>query len=201
MGFKQQLLRLSSYVETHMYFYLMDRFPVLNNDNDFQLHKDMYVPAPFGNRETRKNGTSRIIPEICAVNKELGFLAEAAAWDDDSSANKQSESHHAMHNIGLPSNRVYFAQKIMCQIFPAYLHCKQNKRKVYSFISVTENHIPKMLNVLDHLKKESFLDYSRPLGTSCDIERYHQAIFEIIFPDQTDEIVKRIWDKDNRVRS
>lgn len=194
MNFDQILLTLPAFVETHIYFYLMDRFPILNNSNDFILHKRIDVAAPFGNEKKRKNGLSRIIPEICVANTDLGFVAEAAAWDDSASANKQSESHHAMHKIGLPSDRVYFAQKIMCQVFPAYLHCKQDGRKVYSFISVTENHITKMVNVLDRLKKESFLDYSRPLGTSCDIERYHQAIFEIIFPGQTDEIIKKIYE-------
>jgi hypothetical protein len=193
VNFKQELLTLSAFVETHIYFYLMDRFPVLNNRNDFCLHKYIDVAAPFGNENTRKIGLSRIKPEICVVNNEFGFVAEAAAWADNAPANKQSESHRAMHKIGLPSDSVYFAQKIMCQVFPAYLYCMQDGRKVYSFMSITENRITKMVNVLDHLKKENFLDYSRPMGeNSCDILQYHQAIFEIKFPDRTDEIVKKI---------
>lgn len=136
-------------------------------------------------------------PEICVVNSKLGFVAEAAAWcDNNNHADKQrSESHNAMHKIGLPSDSVYFAQKIMCQLFPAYLHCMQDERKVYSFISVTENHIIKMVNVLDHLKKEGFLDYLRPLGkTLFDVKKYYQAIFEIIFPDQPDKIIRKLYD-------
>jgi hypothetical protein len=196
MKFDQILLTLPSFVETHLFFYLKDHFSFLQNGADFILHKKIDVNVPFSNKTTRKNDISQIKPEFYLVNSKIGIVAEAAAWDDDSYANKQSESHHAMHKIGLPPDSVYFAQKIMCQVFPAYLYCKQDKRKVYSFISATENHITKMVNVLDHLKRESFLDsYSRPLGkTSCDVKNYYQAIFKITFPGKTDEIIKKFYD-------
>lgn len=193
MGFKQELLKLPTYIETHLYFYLIDRFKQLRNGDDFKIYKSIDVKTPFGNTaEPSKDGISELKPDICVVNSEFALVAEAAAWDDDSKhASKQSESHQAMHQIGLSSDSVYFAQKIMCQLFPEYLYCKQQSKQVYSFISVTENHIPKMTNVINHLKMKGFIDcYVRP--DPCDIRRYYQAIYEIKFSADAEKKINDI---------
>jgi len=197
MGFLSELLRLKSYVEAHVYFYLLDRFPKLSNGQDCKLCKSISVAAPFGKINTRdQNGQSYIQPEICVTSKTFGVVAEAAAWDDDSEyGNNQSEAHHAMHQIGLENRSVYFAQKIMCQVFPAYLNCREMATDAYAFISFTENHKLKMENVLSQLKSKQFIQsFDRPLKKNNeDIQRYRQIIYELNFPEPSNKIINRMF--------
>jgi len=196
MGFLSELLRLKSYVEAHLYFYLLDRFPELKNGESCILYKTLSVTTPFGKKDSRdQNGRSQIKPEICVTCNRFGFAAEAAAWDDDSnSGNTQSEAHQSMHQIGLEPSLVYFAQKVICQVLPAFLYCKETATEVYAFISFTENHKCKMENVLSHLKCKGFIkSFERPLGSnSRDIQRYKQVIYELKFFEPEKEIVNRI---------
>ena len=136
MGLMQELLRLKSFIEGNLLFYILCRFPQLKIGSEFQLCKQIEVEKPFGSIKTRRDdGTSKIIPEICITSQSLCLCAEAAAWDDDNSSGekKRSEAHNSMHKIGLPSDSIYFAQKVMCQVLPAYLYCK--KRSTCNYIA------------------------------------------------------------------
>lgn len=196
MGFLDELLRLASFVEAHLFFYLIKTFPELGNGTDFKLDKTISVSSPFGRSKTRdQNGLSQIQPEICVTSETLGFVAEAAAWDDDAEyGNKQSESHQAMHKIDLDKDCVYFAQKVICQILPVFIYCKNKTRDCHAFLSFTENHKDKMDKVLSHLISKNFLEsFKRPLITNNeDLKLYHQVIYELNFPEKTDDIINKI---------
>lgn len=196
MGFLSELLRLKSYVEAHLYFYLLDRFSELQNGLTCKLCKSISVPAPFGKKSTRdQNGLSQIQPEICVTSETFGVVAEAAAWDDDAEyGNNQSEAHQSMHRIGLENSSVYFAQKIICQVLPGFLHCRETTNDTFAFISFTENHKCKMDNVLTQLKSKGLIEsFQRPLEkNSDDIQKYKQIIYELNFPEPSRDIVGRI---------
>lgn len=195
MKFTQEMLRLNSFIEAHLYFYLMDRFSLRTDKRKFRLWKRIPVFRPFGNIKKRNNGISNIKPEIFAASKSLCLVAEAAAWDDDrESANRQSESHKAMYKIGLRRATVYFAQKVMCQVFPIFLNGMKYSNKCFPFISVTQNHKAKMEEVLNALKANHFLqNYNRPLKSrDRDIKKYYQVIFQLNFPHQVQKITKRL---------
>jgi len=193
MGIMHDILRLKSFVEGNLITYLLDRFSQLKNDTSFQLQKRVEVKAPFGNIKTRKaEGTSSIEPEICITSQSLCLCAEAVAWDDDNSSadTKRSEAHGAMSKIGLPKSSVYFAQKVMCQVFPAYLHCKKSSKFCFAFFSFTENHKEKIISVLNQLKNKGFVqEFVRPLEhDQTDINKYYQIIYEVRFPEATGKI-------------
>lgn len=195
MKIMHDILRLKSFVEGNLISYLLERFQELKNGSGFQLEKRIEVAEPFGNIETRKaTGTSSIEPEICITSRRFGLCAEAVAWDDDKSSadTKRSEAHGAMSKIGLANSSVYYAQKVMCQVFPAYLHCKKNATCCFAFLSFTDNHKDKMIDVLTQLKKKNFVqDFVRPLvQDQKDINEYYQVIYELQFPENTDDIVR-----------
>jgi len=196
MTFSNELLRLKSYVEAHLYLYLLDRFPFLKDESNFKLYKRISVSAPFGKIVTRdQNGRSQIQPEICVtIGQELGLVAEAAAWDDDSYGNHQSEAHKSMHQIGMDKNCVYFAQKVICQILPAFQFCTQKTTECYAFLSFTENHKDKMEKVLNHLITKNIISsFSRPLESNDDdVKKYYQLIYEIKFPDSLESVIDQI---------
>lgn len=195
MGLMQELSRLKSFIEGNLLSYILDRFPLLKDGSEFHLCKRIEVETPFGNINTRNNdGKSQMIPEFCIISTGLSLCAEAAAWDDDkpSAEKERSEAHNSMHKIGLKSDSIYFAQKVMCQIYPAYLYCKTKSTNCYAFLSFTQNHEEKMIYVLSHLKERGFLQsFIRPSGTE-DLRKYYQMIYELQFPECTECITKML---------
>lgn len=199
MSLKSKFLCLSSYVEGRLLAYILDRFRNNYESDTFSLHKRISVLAPFGKIKSRDlEGHSQIVPEICVFNEQTGtgVIAEAVAWDDDAKyGNTQSESHQAMHEVGLPKSSVYFAQKIICQLLPIAIHVGNNHKlkEYYTFLSCTENHILKMESVLKHLVGEGLLQqYYRPLEMNQDIAQYDQGIYELVFPKPEDELIRKI---------
>lgn len=190
------MLRLNSWVEAHLYSYLLDRFSGLKTGQEFKLCKSIAVGAPFGRTDKRdQDGLSCIRPEICLIGEMFGVVAEAAAWDDDAkNGNKQSEAHQAMHYIGIEKRSVYFAQKIICQVLPAYLYCKDKQGDVYAFISFTQNHKSKMERVLYHLASRQLIQsFYRPLKKNDkDIRKYKQVIYELRFPERPKDIINKV---------
>jgi hypothetical protein len=194
MGIMQEILRLKSFVEGNLISYILYRFPQLQNGSEFHLDKRIEVNVPFGNIEIRNGrGTSIIKPEICITSQSLCLCAEVAAWDDDnlSADTKRSEAHTSVSRIGLSTESIYFAQKVMCQVFPAYLHCKTKSTNCFAFLSFTQNHEGKMLGVLTELRAKKFLqEFVRPLERDQkDLNDYYQLIYELRFHEDTDKIV------------
>jgi len=82
----------------------------------------------------------------------------------------------------------------MCQLFPAFAHCKYSSRKCLAFFGITENHMRKTEQVLNLLRTKNFLlNYTRPLADdNADIGRYYQLIYEIEFPEDVEQIKSKL---------
>jgi hypothetical protein len=196
-GEYQKLMEFS-YVAEHN---LLDFMITCIGETNYKAERNISVKKPFGRKETREKNiregrgdTSVIKPEFCLVRESHGYVGEVAgAKDINPSGKEYSESHCRVWDLVKQSNssqsvktRIYFAQKIMCQIFPVYLYLKNEKKLeiIKCYCGAVEMHKDIMENTFKLLHKENLLSSfpTRPLNyMDFDIKKYGLVIYEIEF--------------------
>lgn len=188
---------------------------------DFKTEKNIPVERPFGNKKAREkritaNKESRvnIQPEFCLISEDKGFVGEVAGGKDTKPSNKDySESHqciwelveNAIQNSGQnPSDaeiktRIYFAQKIMCQLFPVFRYLKNDRE--LNFVKCFYASTAKQKTVMEFVFKLFLTNgyiSSKPIRPleymDYDINKYGLAIYEINFPNRN---LNQSWINDN----
>ncbi len=175
----------------------------------FTAEKNIPVEKPFGSKKTREKRIAdgkvpkvNIKPEFCLVSEDKGFIGEAVGGKDLKPSDKEySESHQRIWELveneilnsgqSFPDpevkTRIYFAQKIMCQLFPVFLYLKNIKhlRSVKCFCALTARQTTEMEFVFKLLYANGYISSIpiRPLEyMDYDINKYGIAIYEINFP-------------------
>jgi len=201
--------------------YLLDFIVTCIGSMEFEAEKNIPVKKPFGKKETRENKIEKgkepivtIKPECCLIYQHKGFIGEAAGAKDTKPSEKNySESHqriwelveneiqsseHSLSNAEI-KKRIYFAQKIMCQLFPVFLYLKNDKNisfvKCY-YATIAEHKIA-MEFVFNLLHTSGYISSvpKRPLEyMDYDINKYGLAIYEINFPTSN---LNQSWINDN----
>jgi len=200
-GDRDKIMKYSCVAEHN----LLDFIITCIGETNFQEVPTILVKKPFGCKKTREKnikeegdvGTSNIKPDFCFIHNDHGYVGEVAgAKDTKPSCKEYSESHYRIWELVEQSNsdqngkntKIYFAQKIMCQIYPVYRYLKNERNidVIQCYYGATEIHKDIVENIFELLCINNFLSSmpNRPLKyMDFDINKYGIAIYEIKFHD------------------